>query len=186
MKNYLSLLKVEYVKALSLLLPLLIVVLIASIVIWPKLETIEKYKKVKTTLQQHIKSSSDIDSQLSQERKEVETFNKMLHGDMANLPKKQVEAYILGRLQSISWNNQVQLSGVKPSKGEVIQNFQEVLFDVSLVGDYEPLYLWLSDLRQELGFVVIKRFEIRPVDATEQEPKLNVNLTMASYRRAEL
>jgi hypothetical protein len=105
---------------------------------------------------------------------------------MANLPMKQMEAFIIGRLQSISWRNDVQLVGVEPADGGLAGEFSELLFDVELHGRYLDMFAWLESTKEELGFVVIKQFEMTPISqAGAEEPELRVNLTMASYRRVE-
>ena len=112
-------------------------------------------------------------------------LRRRLHGDMANLPPKEIEAYIIGRLQAISWRNRVELVGVEPNSGEMIESFREMLFTVRLAGDYFDLYNWLRDLGKELGFVVIKRYQMSPVDRNEEVPRLSAELTIASYRTVE-
>jgi hypothetical protein len=99
------------------------------------------------------------------------------------LPDKQLEAFVIGRLQGISWRNHVELRGVKPGKGEVVRIFREVLFDVEVSGDYFDLFAWLQELRRELGFVVVKQFAIRPLERDKENPRLSVKLSIVSYRR---
>jgi hypothetical protein len=114
----------------------------------------------------------------------VEILSRTLHGDMANLPDKQLEAFIIERLQEISWRNQVELVSVKPRRGQVVPLFREVLFDVEITGDYFDLFAWLQSLAKELGFVVVKQYVIRPIDSDKESPRLSVNLTIVSYRQA--
>jgi len=119
-------------------------------------------------------------------RTDVGVLERDLHGDMANLPPKQMEAYIIGRLQGISWRNDVQFIGVQPADGGLSEQFSELLFNVELQGQYFDVFAWLESVREELGFVVIKQFEMTPVNQSGAEaPELQVNLTMASYRRVE-
>ena len=115
-------------------------------------------------------------------REEVRTLEQRLHGDLAGLPVKEVEAYVVGRLQAISWRNRVDLVGVEPGDGEDIETFREVLFRVRLNGDYFDLYSWLRDLGRELGFIVIKQYEMSPINQNEQNPRLEAVLTIAAYR----
>ena len=127
-----------------------------------------------------------LDAQLAGLRADVEVLERELHGDMANLPVKQMEAFIIGRLQGISWRNDVQLIGVVPADGGLAGEFSELLFDVELHGRYLDMFAWLESVKGELGFVVIKQFEMMPMgQAGAEELELRVNLTMASYRRVE-
>ena len=104
---------------------------------------------------------------------------------MANLPVKQVEAYIIGRLQRISWNNDVELVSVEPSTGDRVQIFQEILFNVQLVGEYEDLYAWLWEARSDLGYVVVKEYGLTRHNSDDREPLLAADLSLASYRAVE-
>ena len=108
-----------------------------------------------------------------------------LYGDMANLPVKQVEAYIIGRLQKISWNNGVELVSVEPSTGDRVQIFQEMLFNVQLVGGYDDLYAWLWEARNDLGYVVVKEYALTRSNRDDAEPLLLADLSLASYRAVE-
>ena len=124
----------------------------------------------------------EVGSQLESLRAQVADLEKRLHGDMANLPAEEMESYIIGRLQDVSWRNDVELASVKPASGERVQIFTESLFQVELVGDYFDLYRWLGDVAEELGFVVVKEYEMRPQQNEPDSPTLNVQLTLASYR----
>ena len=55
---------------------------------------------------------------------------------------------------------------------------------MEVAGDYFDLYTWLQELGDKLGFVVIKSFNIRPLDARAAEPRLTARLTIVSYREA--
>jgi Tfp pilus assembly protein PilO len=110
-------------------------------------------------------------------------MQRELKGDMANLPENKIEAYIIGELQNISWNHEISLIGVKPVKGDNIQMFQEILFDIQLSGEYFDLFQWLLDLRDQLGFIVIKNLELNSVNASQHSSQLLMKLKIASYRR---
>ena len=101
---------------------------------------------------------------------------------MANLPVRQVEAYIIGRLQEVSWDSGVELVSVEPAMGQQVQVFQELLFNVELVGEYHDLYAWLWDVRNELGYVVVKEYSVSRQDNEDEEPALSARLSLASYR----
>ncbi len=161
---------------------LLIATALFTYVVWPQMKTYRGVVKTRTLLESAVTNRSELNNQLATEKAEVEALNKRLHGDMANLPARQMETYIIGRLQKISWQHRVELAGVRPSTGEIIKTFQEILFDVNVAGDYLDLYAWLRELRKELGFVVIKQYEMRPIEQNKESPRLMVKLTMATYR----
>ena len=109
------------------------------------------------------------------------TLKNKLQGGMVDLPDNQMESFVIGQLQGISWRNKIELMGVRPGKGSNIQALQEVLFDVEISGDYFDLYAWLQELDDQLGFVVIKSFTIRPLDTSLTGPRLIARLTIVSY-----
>lgn len=165
---------------------LLLVVVLLLYVVQPQVKDFLGARNSLTLLTERTENGVGLDEQLAQLRSEVEVLERELHGDMANLPMKQMEAFIIGRLQGISWRNDVQLVGVEPADGGLAGEFSELLFDVELHGRYLDMFAWLESTKEELGFVVIKQFEMTPVsEAGAEEPELRVNLTMASYRRVE-
>ena len=93
-----------------------------------------------------------------------------------------MESFILGRLQTISWRNDIALVSVEPSMGESVEMYREVLFRVELSGDYFSLLEWLGDVSAELGFVVIKEFQLSVSKADPQDPLITTKLLLAAYR----
>lgn len=163
-------------------LVLLLLAVLITYLISPQIKEYRGMLKSRDSLKRVVVNNSSLVNQLQLEKKTVTELNKKLHGDMAGLPLNQIESYIIGRLQQISWQHNVELSGIKPSVGATVDSFQEVVFDVNLAGDYFNLYSWISDLNKELGFTVIKQFEMRPLEQNKVSPRLVAKLTMASYR----
>ncbi|MCU7886113.1 MAG: hypothetical protein KZQ82_18130, partial [Candidatus Thiodiazotropha sp. (ex Lucinoma annulata)] len=108
-----------------------------------------------------------------------------LHGDMAGLPAKQMESYIIGRLQKVSWETDVELISVKPGDGQRVQMFQESLFEVEIHAKYFNFFNWLQTIGRELGFIVVKKYEINTINKELSNPELKIVLTMVSYRVVE-
>ena len=136
-------------------------------------------------LEATARDGRELELQLEQQHESIAELRYQLDGDMANLPVRQVEAYIIGRLQRVSWDNDVELLSVEPASGERIQIFQELLFNVQLAGRYEDLYRWLLEMREDLGFVVVKEYQLSRADNEDDDPKLLANLSLASYRAVE-
>lgn len=150
-------------------------------VVFPKIKTYRATAQIETTLSKVVENGDLLDNQLSQLDRDVASLQRRLHGDMASLPEKEIESYVIGKLQRLSWKNDVQLIGIEPSVGETIESFRELLFRVNLSGDYHDMYQWLQDVSDELGFVLIKQYEMRPIDGSSLQPNLSVKLTMATY-----
>ena len=105
---------------------------------------------------------------------QVAKLSRELHGDMASLPERQMESFVIGRLQKVSWTTDVELISVEPGRGSQVQNFRESLFEVKLNAHYHDFFAWLQIVNDELGYVVVKKFDIRPNERN--------SLTLVSYR----
>ena len=164
----------------------LLMVALLTYVVQPRFKEFRAARDSFTLLASTSQSDAGLDAQLTALRDHVEVLERAFHGDMANLPLKQMEAFIIGRLQGISWRNDVQFIGVQPEEGGLSGQFSELLFNVELQGRYFDIFAWLTAVREQLGFVVIKQFEMTPITQTGMdEPELQVSLTMASYRWVE-
>lgn len=158
---------------------------LASYAVWPRVKDYRQSLNTLMVLERVAGNGDTLNQEMATLRGEVDTLNQKLHGDMLNLPEKQVESFIIGRLQGISWRNNVELTSVKPGKGGKVQAFEEILFNVNVSGNYFDLYAWLHDLGDELGFVVVKNFNIRVKDKATIDPRLTASMTIVSYREAE-
>ena len=148
----------------------------------PKIKIYLDIAETESTLSKVVESGDLLDDQITQLHGDIESLQRRLHGDMASLPEKQIEAHVIGKLQKLSWQNNVQLVGIEPSAGATIESFHEILFRVNLAGDYFDMYNWLQDVSNELGFVLIKQYEMNPINDASEGPRLSVNLDMATYR----
>lgn len=161
------------------------IVLIAGLIVatlLPNFKAMLAANRVVVTLNAAAQDGGRLEQHLKAKNQELEDLQFRLYGDMANLPEKQVEAYIIGRLQEISWRTRVELVSVEPAAGKQLQIFQEMLFNVQLVGQYRDLYRWLWDVRNELGYVVINEYSLKRNDDDDSEPELLARLSLASYR----
>jgi len=153
-----------------------------TFLVLPSLKTYLQISKTESSLSNVAIGGEELNRQLDQFRQDIELLQSRLHGDMASLPEKEIEAHILGKLQQISWQNNIQLVGVEPSAGDTVESFHEILFRVTLAGDYPDLYQWLREVGDELGFVLIKQYEMQTLDGAAKNPLLSVKLTMSTYR----
>lgn len=161
---------------------LVIAVALFSYLLWPQFKAYRAAVESRDSLQSVVANDNRLVETLSALRSEVRALRQSLHGDLAALPTKEMQGYIIGRLQGISWRNSVEFLGMQPRQGEPIETFQEILFDVQLLGDYFDLYNWLRDASKELGFVVIKQYRMAPVRPDDEDALLGVKMTMAVYR----
>lgn len=173
------------VRSLNLLLGGITLVCAAALfsyLLWPQFTAYRSAVESRDSLQSVVANDNKLIETLGALRNEVRTLRQSLNGDLAALPAKEMQGYIIGRLQGISWRNSVEFLGMQPREGNPIENFQEILFDVQLLGDYFDLYNWLRDASKELGFVVIKQYQMAPVRPDDDNAPLGVKMTMAVYR----
>ena len=155
---------------------------IGSVTLMPGFKSYRTASQAVTVLEKANQNSGDLEQQLQEHHSSIEELKFRLHGDMANLPLKQVESYVIGKLQKISWRNDVDLISVKPASGQKVQIFTEMLFNVELLGEYDNIYRWLWDAKNELGFVVVKEYGMKRSDSNDDNPRLTTTVSLASYR----
>ena len=153
-----------------------------SYLLWPQIKSYRELSASYTMLERAVSNKDSLADQLRKIEAEVKDLSRQLHGDMAQLPVRQMESFVIGRLQKVSWNTEVELVSVQPGSGGQLQNFREQLFEVKLNADYHDFFEWLQIINDELGYIVVKKFEIKPVDRGFEDPKLQLVLTLVSYR----
>lgn len=162
---------------------LLVALIEVTYLLWPQIKIYRELSSSHQVLQQAVSSNDSLNNQLQKIDSEVKDLSRQLHGDMAQLPVKQMESFVIGRLQKVSWATDVELMSVQPGRGRQVQNFRERLFEVKLNARYHDFFEWLQIVNQELGYIVVKKFEINPNDRDAIEnPKLELALTLVSYR----
>ena len=172
-------------KTLRLMLAVIVLLLITLQVLyllWPQIKQFNKSNNSFQLLQRAVSSSEGLEQQLVKTGADVQSLGHRLHGDMADLPAKQMQSYIIGRLQKVSWETNVELISVKPGDGKKVQIFQESLFDVKLNASYFDLFRWLQNIGRDLVSIVIKKYDIQPMGSALFDPALKITLTMVSYR----
>lgn len=151
--------------------------------LWPPMKNFMDLRASHAVLEQAASNSDSLGKQLEKINAEVSSLSRQLHGDMAQLPEKEMESFVIGRLQKVSWATDVELISVKPGRGGQVQNFRESLFEVKVIAGYHDFFEWLQVINRELGYIVVKKFEINPEDReTLENPRLAFLLTLISYR----
>jgi len=162
---------------------LLIVIAEATYLLLPQIKTYRELYSSHQVLERAVRNNDSLNNQLQKIDSEVKSLSHQLHGDMAQLPVKQMESFVIGRLQKVSWATDVELMSVQPGSGNQVQNFRERLFEVKLNAGYHDFFEWLQIVNEELGYIVVKKFEINPNDRDAIEnPRLDLTLTLVSYR----
>lgn len=163
---------------------LLVLAALGSYVVWPNYREYRQSLNTLQLLEGVVARGDSMAGEMAVIDRKVKDLNHKLHGDMVNLPQNQMESFIIGRLQSVSWRNHVELLSVIPESGSTVYTFQEVLFNVRVSGDYFDLYKWLLDVQEELGYVVVKQFNLTPGAESAQGNRLGATFSIVAYRGA--
>lgn len=142
----------------------------------------KNYKEWKLTinmLQQQQKNSIPLDSDIRSIQEQIKKLDKELNGDGPILPANQMVAYVIGKLDEIAGQHNVQLGGVRPGNSSTVLMFSETPYHIDISGSYSNLFEWLYDVESKLGPLVIKDYRIEPININEMR---RMQLTMVSYR----
>ena len=161
---------------------LLALAVLAVYVVLPEVRDYRKSISTLEVLERVAQNGDELQQEMVVLQQQADGLVQRLHGDVVNMPKNQMEAFIIGRLQGISWRNNMVLRAVTPGKGDVVRMFEEVLFDVEVSGEYFDLFTWLQDLNEDLGYVVVKQFSIATEKHKDSDTRLNARFTIVSYR----
>jgi Tfp pilus assembly protein PilO len=115
---------------------------------------------------------------------EVQALETALRGDAENLPEQALEAFVIGRLQDLSWRRGVELISVQPMPPGTVGTIREITFQLELAGSYADLRAWLGDVGEELEFVTIRQLGLEPQQGEASDPRLRAALILAAYRSA--
>ncbi|HUO82313.1 MAG TPA: GspMb/PilO family protein [Gammaproteobacteria bacterium] len=115
---------------------------------------------------------------------EVQALETALRGDAGSMPEQALEAFVIGRLQDLSWRRGVDLVSVQPMPPGTVGAIRETTFQLELEGGYAELRAWLGDIGGELGFVTIRQLALVPQDGEGDDPRLRAALILAAYRSA--
>lgn len=183
MKAWLARLELRQLWMLGAGVIVLLAAALATHGVWPQLKAWRAAGDALAAIESQAATDPPVAEVLAAESAQVIALSERLRGAMTDVPARELEAVVMGRLQRVSSRHDVELTSVRPGRGEPVDAFEQLLFDVELSGRYADLYAWLKDLRSELDFVVIERYAMErlPDDASD-DPQLRASLTLASYR----
>jgi Tfp pilus assembly protein PilO len=161
---------------------LLLVAALFLSLLWPQVKHYRALRQSHGILQQASTNRAELAQQLIAMRADIAQLRHRLHGDMVDLPLKQVETHVIGLLQRLCWRHHLELASVIPRPGETVHVFRETVLDVEVRGDYLDFFNWLQDMQDELGFLVVKQYEITPIEADRALPNLDVKIQIVAYR----
>ncbi|MDH5515386.1 MAG: hypothetical protein OEY45_09525, partial [Gammaproteobacteria bacterium] len=96
---------------------LLVIAALGSYVIWPEYRDFRKSMNTLSVLRDVTSRGDNLAEEMNVLKTSVERLDHELHGDMVNTPANEMESFIVGRLQTISWSNNIELLRVTPGNG---------------------------------------------------------------------
>lgn len=166
---------------------LLLVTALFFQVVWPQVKALRSLRASQAILLASGGHPAQLARQVTALKDEVATLRHRLQGDLDDLPTRQVEAHVIGLLQQLCWRHRLELASVIPQAGEQVHVFQETVFDLEVHGDYADFTAWLAEAREKLGFLVVKHYEIAPLEAAVAAPgappRLTAKLRIGAWRK---
>ncbi len=175
-------------RLLGIILALLFVlaaVAMFTYVLKPKITEYRQISFSQENLERVVQRGTALDGELAALRDMVTALEHRFQGDAGDLPAEAIEAHIIGGLQNVAWNTQVELIAVQPEPGKRVSIFEEIAFELHVAGSYFDLFRWLSALDRELGFLVVKHYVIDSDEGDKGDDRLKMRLNMAAYRIVE-
>lgn len=133
-------------------------------------------------LQQSVQAAPSVAAERLRLGGQVQDLERALRGDAENVPQQAMEAFMIGRLQALSWRRGVELVSVQPLPAGAVGAIEETSFELELAGDYAAVRGWLADLGGDLEFVTVKQLRLAPRDGEDGDPRLTAALILAAYR----
>ena len=155
---------------------------VGTYVLKPQYKSYKQGVASRHLLENRVGDEEQLKRDIASVRLDIDALRLKLQGDIEDVPLNQMESYLIGRLQGVSWASDVELVGVKPGHATRVLGFEEMAFEVEVRGDYRSLYAWLRELDRKLGFILVKQYAITPVRTDKAADQLRMQLTMVFYR----
>ncbi len=139
-------------------------------------------KQALDLLENEMQTGIPLENQITVFQQLIKELTLKLHGTSPTLPANQMIAFVIGQLDQIAEQHDIKLVSIQPEQTKSILTFTELPFRVELKGSYFNFYDWLYQIEQELGPIVIKQFEIKAANNSEQR---HISLIIASYQFIE-
>ena len=104
-----------------------------------------------------------------------------LYGSSPELDRKQLESFVISRLDRLAGAHGIRLVSVRPGDVGQVLMFDEFPYDVSVSGDYFALVRWLGEVESELRPMNVKQFQL----SRGPEADVSMRVRLVSYRPRE-
>ncbi len=181
--DYLGMMETRMLKIISAGIILLLLALIFSSVMMPKIKEYKAVEKSRAVLEDISTNQVNLNDEISLQKQSVEQLVKSIHGEMMSIPDQYIESFVISMLQKISLANHVNIGSIQPVPWRTLKSYRELLFNVEFTGDYIDLYHLINDMSEEMGFIVVNKMEMHSQQTGSKV--LVMKMTIASYRIQE-
>ena len=168
------------------LMVLLVVVMVFSYSIRPEYQDLRQNRDALELLENRMDDQQALETMIREQHTQITDMRHAISGESGELHLSEMESYLIGRLQNLSWESDIQLVSVRPGSSKRVIDFDEIAFEVTVVGRYFDLYDWLIRLDRNLGFVMVTRYRLQPAatGGSSDDDQLKMELTLVFYRVA--
>lgn len=182
MRKYLGRLDPKRVPLLAGGVTMLVLAALLIYVILPQYRGWQAAASERHTLELSVQAAASVSAEHRRLVAELEDLENALNGDAERMPQQALEAFIIGRLQELSWRRDIELVSVQPRPPASLGAIEETSFELELAGGYTNLRAWLGDMTAELGFVTVRQLALTPQEQEGQDPRLHAALILSAYR----
>lgn len=175
-------------RSLALILLLISLVVVAAMSLYVVKPQYQRFSESSTSfhmLNSQIDDQTQLQQAITDEHQRIKALQLQLHGEAGDMPVNEIEAYLVGRLQGLAWDADIELAGVRPGQAKQIMEFEEISFKVDVTGEYRNLYRWLNKIGDTLGFMLVSNYEIGLTGSSSEQTQLKMNVTIVFYRAAD-
>lgn len=151
-----------------------------TLLIKPPVGELQRLRSMRALLEASLGAEQESPAERARQlQAEVERLRRTLEGEAPQRSVQEMAALVLQQLDEVSARHQVRLLKVRPGRTQRSGEIMEIPFDVEVQGRFPDAYAWLRSVEQALGSMVVKRFEIRPIDA---DGLIQLSIELVSYR----
>lgn len=130
-------------------------------------------------------AASDADSAsaaIAAAQTELGRLREELYGGAARVPLRQIQAFVIDSLDQIAERHAVELIGITPGEVSAVLMFEELPYEVHVVGGYFDLFAWLREVETRLAPMVVKEFSMQ---REARSDRVELELALVAYRAEE-
>lgn len=162
---------------------LLVVSILAGVLYWIK-PTYQEYASVRAEHAQAVAGAAGSGpdgtvAAIATAEREVERLRDELYGGAANVPRNQLESFVVDALDRSAGRHGVKLLGITPDEPSRVWLFEELPYSVAAQGPYRSIHHWLHHVERDLRPMVVKQFRLSRARETGQ---VLIDFRVVAYR----